>query len=225
MILLAGISSPDECTGDLLNAYAVNVVGTERFVRNVLSRQGRVLFFSSDVVYGESVNLVDENSPTNPLGDYAKMKDRIETTFRGFRHFKVFRLSYVLSSDNSYLAYLRKCAETDQVAEIFDPFYRKVVFLEDVLDAIESVVDRWSAFSGQIFNICGRESISRKDIADFYCTYINTGLRYRLREPDASFWRARPKTINIASLYFKDLIGRHPLGIAEAMIRMAKMEC
>jgi len=41
------------------------------------------LFLSSDVVYGNTIESVDENSKTNPFANYAKMKDEVEKTFNG----------------------------------------------------------------------------------------------------------------------------------------------
>jgi len=189
-----------------------------------MKRGAKILFFSSDVVYGNTVNVVDESSETDPFGNYAQMKDEVEKTFFNEKNFKVFRLSYVLSKEDKYLSYLKSCSNKNEVAEVFHPFSRKVVYIEDVLQAIENVLVKWDEFENQKFNICGDEDISRKDIADFYNGAIGDKLEYKIIEPDNKFWEARPKDINIISIYFEKLLGRKPTKIQDAINQIVKGE-
>ncbi|HIM74589.1 MAG TPA: NAD-dependent epimerase/dehydratase family protein [Campylobacterales bacterium] len=222
IIFLAAISSPDECNNNYEKAYKINVIGTKYFIQEVIRRGAKVLFFSSDVVYGNSLNKVDENTNTNPFGNYAKMKDEIEKEFQDEKNFKTFRLSYVLSTEDKYLSYLHDCINKNEVAEVFHPFSRKVIYIEDVLDAIENILHRWEEFDNQKFNICGNESISRKDIADYYNKEMKNTLKYLTIEPNESFWEARPKDINIESLYLERLLNREPMQIKEAINQIIK---
>lgn len=217
VILLAAISSPDECNNNYEKAYNVNVHGTKYFIKEALKKGSRILFFSSDVIYGNTIDKINENSKTKPFGNYAKMKDEVEKCFENEKNFKVFRLSYVLSKEDKYLSYLKNCVDKNEVAEVFHPFNRKVVYIEDVLEAIENILDKWDDFENQKFNICGDEDISRKDIADFYNEVIDNKLKYKTLEPDAKFWEARPKDINITSIYLERLLGREPIRIKKAI--------
>ena len=72
-------------------------------------------------------------------------------------------------------------------------------------------------YKNQKFNICGGEDISRKDIADFYSKAIEDKLKYKIIQPDNKFWEARPKDINITSIYFEILLGRKPIKIKNAI--------
>ncbi|WP_428737615.1 NAD-dependent epimerase/dehydratase family protein [Sulfurimonas sp.] len=222
IIFLAAISSPDECNNNYEGAYKINVRGTIYFIKEALKRRARVLFFSSDVVYGDTVNEVNENSQTSPFGNYAKMKDKVEKTFFNKKNFKVFRLSYVLSNEDKYLSYLKNCIDKNEIAEVFHPFSRKVVFIEDVLEAIENIFKKWNEFDNQKFNICGEFDVSRKDIADFYNKAVGDGLNYNLLKPDEKFWEARPKDINITSLYLEKLLNRKPVTIEDAINKIVK---
>lgn len=217
IIFLAAISSPDICNREYEKAYNINVVGTKYFIKETIKRGGKVLFFSSDVVYGNTTKEVYEDDRTNPFGKYAKMKDEIEKEFEGEKNFKVFRLSYVLSSEDKYLSYLKSCADNNGIAEVFDPFYRKVVYIEDVLNAIENILVKWEKFDNQKFNICGEENISRKNMADFYNVAIGNKLKYETLVPNDEFWKARPKDINICSRYLEQLLGRKPTNISDAI--------
>ncbi len=224
IIFLAAISSPDICNNNYDEAYKVNVIGTKSFIEEAIKKGAKVLFFSSDVVYGNTIENVDEDSKTNPFGNYARMKDEIEKAFENEKNFKVFRLSYVLSKEDKYLSYLKNCVDKNEVAEVFHPFSRKVVYIEDVLEAIENILAKWDDFENQKFNICGEEDISRKDIADFYNKATANKLEYKILEPDDSFWEARPRDINITSIYLEKLLDRKPTKIKNAINQIVRGE-
>jgi len=217
VIFLAAVSSPDVCNNNYEDAYSINVIGTKYFLNKAIKKGAKVLFFSSDVVYGNTTEVVNENSVTSPFGNYAKMKDEIEKAFENEKNFKTFRLSYVLSKEDKYLSYLQSCIDKNEVAEVFHPFSRKVIYIEDLLEAIENILIRWSDFDNQKFNICGKEDISRKDIADFYKRATGSLLSYSIIEPNENFWEARPKDINITSLYLENLLNRRPTKIKDAI--------
>lgn len=224
IVFLAALSSPDICNNNYNQAYKVNTIGTKYFIEEAIKRGAKVLFFSSDVVYGNTIEKVDENSKTNPFGNYAKMKDEVEKAFEGEKNFKAFRLSYVLSKEDKYLSYLKSCTDKNELAEVFHPFTRKVIYLEDVLEAIENILVKWDEFENQKFNICGDEEISRKDIADFYNEEVGVKLRYKIIEPNDKFWDARPKDINITSIYFEKLLGRKAIQIKDAIQKIVNGE-
>lgn len=224
IVFLAAISSPDECNNNYKESYKINVEGTKYFIQNAIEKDAKVLFFSSDVVYGNTQDRVDENSPTNPFGNYAKMKDEVEKFFINEKNFKVFRLSYVLSKEDKYLSYLKNCVEKNEEAEVFHPFNRKVIYIEDLVESIENVLVKWKEFDNQKFNICGDENISRKDIADFYNESIGNRLKYKIIEPNDNFWEARPKDINITSIYLQKLLGKKPTVIKDAINKIINGE-
>lgn len=95
VLLAAAISAPDICAREHERAWSVNVTGTSEFINRVMKRGGRVIFFSSDTVYGEISDEFDEASPCDPSGEYAEMKREIEKQFLDNSLFKVIRLSYV----------------------------------------------------------------------------------------------------------------------------------
>jgi len=224
IIFLAAISSPDECNKNYERSYKINVTGTKYFIKQAIKQKSKILFFSSDVIYGNRTEEVDENSKTDPFGNYAKMKEEVEKYFLDEVNFKVFRLSYVLSFEDKYLSYLRKYVESNSIADVFHPFYRKIIYIDDLLTAIESILLHWQVFKNQKFNICGEKQISRKKIADLYNSFICGELNYNIIEPDEVFWQARPKEINITSQYINKLLGYKPLSIDLAIKKIVKEE-
>ncbi len=219
IVFLAAISSPDLCDNQTEHAYAVNVKGTSHFIEKALYRQAKVLFFSSDTVYGRRNQIVNELSLTNPLGNYAKMKREVELKFLDRENFKVFRLSYVFSKDDKFTKYICQCSEKGQAAEIFHPFYRNIVFIEDLIDAIGLMFQNWEQTKSKVVNICGNESLSRVDLAAYYEELVNDSFNFTVTEPPPAYFEARPQVIQMSSLYLPDLLGRDPMKIKEAVLR------
>jgi len=219
VVLLAAISSPDLCANKYDLAYAVNVSGTAYFIEQCLARKAKVLFFSSDTVFGECAVQVDETSDVNPIGPYANMKRVVESRFAGEIDFKTLRLSYVFSREDKFTSYLHKCALSEVEAEIFRPILRRVVYLNDVLGAIKALCESWSVVDAQVINACGPDLLSREDIATMYQEEVNAALRLKISEPTEAFFAARPKCINMGSGVFSRVIGYEPTAIRQAMRR------
>ena len=53
VIFTAAVSGPDKCAAEYDFCWSVNVTGTIYFIRKALNRNCRVLFFSSDAVFGD----------------------------------------------------------------------------------------------------------------------------------------------------------------------------
>jgi dTDP-4-dehydrorhamnose reductase len=220
VIHLAAISSPDICKKEYDMAYRINVTGTSYFISKCLEKNARVLFFSSDAVYGESPKKTskpfDENSPCKPIGEYAEMKRLIEKEFLGKPGFKVFRPSYMFSREDKFTSYLAECAKKHTAAEAYAGFYRNTVYLRDVLVAVEMLMQKWDEFDNPIFNLCGPELISRAELAKMYRHIVNKSLIMKEKEAPRGFFDARAKIIKTKSLYLKRLLG-NPAHIKEAM--------
>ena len=217
VIFLAAISSPDHCLENYNDAFDINVKGTKYFIDKALSRNSRVLFFSSDIVYGESRVVVDENTKRKPVGSYGEVKAKIENTFLNRKNFKVFRLSYVLSSKDKFVKYLVNCMDSKEVAEIYDPLDRSVVHLDDVIDSIIEVSRQWSEFCPSVVNMAGPSLTSRKDIANYVSELFPGDLKFNVVTPDEKFYDARPKVINMKSIHITGLLKRNTTTIKQAL--------
>jgi dTDP-4-dehydrorhamnose reductase len=217
IILLAGISSPDLCNKQYQYSFKINVIGTIEFISCCLKKGARVLFFSSDTIYGNSKERNDENIfPTNPIGEYGNMKLLVEKYFRGEPNFKSFRLSYVFSWNDKFMIYLRECFEREITAEIYDPLIRKVVYIEDLISCIINIHKGWEKFNNQYFNICGPDYLSRVEIANYFIQNIGH-LNLKIIKPDNDFFKARPPKINFNSLNSTLLLGKNFTPISEAI--------
>lgn len=216
VLVTAAISAPDVCANEQERAWAVNVTGTSGFISKVMERGGYVIFFSSDTVYGERDNEFDEQASCRPAGEYAEMKHEVEKRFFGNPLFKSIRLSYVFSSEDKFTKYLVGCVERDEEAEIFHPFYRAVIHRDDVVQGALALAQRWDEFPQRAINFGGPVVLARTEFAKILHDTALPNLRFRVTQPDADFFRNRPRVIRMESPVLAALLGRlsHTLGEA-----------
>jgi dTDP-4-dehydrorhamnose reductase len=220
VFLTAAISAPDICANEHDRAWGVNVTGTSEFIINVMDRGGRVVFFSSDTVYGERSNTFDETAESNPAGEYAEMKSEVEKRFLGNPLFKSIRLSYVFSREDKFTKYLIGCEERGEEADLFHPFCRAIVHRDDVVDGALALADRWDEFPQQVINFGGPEVLSRIDFAECLKSAGIPSLRFKVTEPEEAFFKNRPKIIAMTSPVLSNLLGRP----ARSLLDAAKIE-
>lgn len=216
VLLSAAISAPDICAREHSRAWAVNVTGTSEFITQVISRNARVVFFSSDTVYGEHGDAFDETAKCNPAGEYAEMKAEVEKRFFGNQLFKSIRLSYVFSREDKFTKYLSGCAERGEEAELFHPFYRAIVHRNDVVEGALALAQRWDEFPQQVINFGGPEVLSRIDFAEYLQDIALPSFRFRVTEPGDEFFKNRPRVIAMSSAILPKLLGRPSRTLAEA---------
>lgn len=217
ILLSAAISAPDICANQHDYAWQVNVEGTTEFIRTTISQGGKVIFFSSDTVYGEQKSNFNEETKCNPSGEYAIMKHEIEERFKSSSLFKSIRLSYIFSRQDKFTKYLYSCTENNNVAELFHPFYRSVVYRNDVVEGVINLATKWGETPQQIINFGGPEVLSKIDIAQHIKQEALTGLEFSVIEPSESFFKNRPRIIAMSSPIFSTLLGRNPLKLTEAI--------
>lgn len=216
VFVAAALSSPDICSKEYDRAWAVNVTGTSAFISRAISRGARVIFFSSDTVYGERINEFDESTNCNPAGDYAIMKHEVEKRFLGNPSFKTIRLSYVFSREDKFTKYLCGCAERGEEAEIFHPFYRAVVHRDDVVKGALSLAMCWGEFPQSVINFGGPNVISRIEFAQAMKETVLPKLHFRKIEPQKEFFINRPSIIKMKSPLLESLLGRPACSLRQA---------
>jgi len=216
VLVTAAISAPDVCSREHERAWAVNVTGTSSFISKAISRGARIIFFSSDTVYGERADDFDETAACNPAGDYAVMKHEVESRFTGYPAFKAIRLSYVFSREDKFTKYLLGCAERGEEAEIFHPFYRAVVHRDDVVQGAIALARRWDEFPQFVINFGGPDVIARTELAQVLKDSVLPELRFRQIEPEPEFFANRPRVIQMKSPLLATLLGRPARTLREA---------
>jgi nucleoside-diphosphate-sugar epimerase len=217
VLLTAAISAPDICAREHIRAWAVNVTGTSELISGAIERGARVVFFSSDTVYGECEDEFDERAACKPAGEYAVMKHEVERRFSGNPSFKAIRLSYVFSREDKFTRYLTGCAQRNEEADLFHPFFRAIVHRDDVVAGALALGKRWDEFPEQVINFGGPQVLSRVDFAECLREAHLHDLRFKVTEPDSGFFMNRPRVIAMISPVFAKLLGRPPRSLRDAV--------
>lgn len=151
--------------------YEFNVTKTEKALSEILNGGARVVFASSDVVYGETAeSYVSEDTPINPHGEYANQKASIEMRFKDDANFLSLRISSVVG----YGSNLRKLLVRGGVVEIFDPVIRTPIHIND-LGVICSKLTRSNFredFPNGVLNVGGHVSMSNLEVATLESKYL-----------------------------------------------------
>jgi dTDP-4-dehydrorhamnose reductase len=217
VFLTSAISAPDLCANDLKKAWHLNVDSTSNLIEYIISRGGRVIFFSSDNVYGHCPDPFDESRNCNPVGEYGKMKQAVENHFAEDSAFKSIRLSYVFSRDDKFCRYILTCHEECKEADLFHPFYRAVVHRDDVIEGAIALANKWELTPQRFINFGGPGIVSRVDLAKHLKETVVPNLKYKVTEPSADFFMNRPRIIAMNSPIFAGLLGRLPRSISLAV--------
>ncbi len=202
IVFTAAISGPDQCAKEFDNCWKINVTGTEYFIREAIKKDCKVLFFSSDAVFGDIPGAIyDEGSKTLAVTPYGRMKKAVEDIFKEEPLFKAIRLSYVASAKDRFATYCFNCIRNGEVADIFHPFYRNVIVVSDVVDVVVYFAYNWDKYKPKFLNVAGKELVSRVRIADEFNRHFNNKLKYTISFPDESFFANRPRITQMKSLY------------------------
>ena len=202
IVFTAAISGPDQCAREFDECWKVNVIGTSFFIKEALIRKCKVLFFSSDAVYGNIPGLIyTEESKTEAYTPYGRMKKAIEDEFKNESLFKAIRLSYVASANDRFVSYCLTCLRDGVEAEIFHPFYRNVVVVSDVVNVVLFFVKHWEEYEPTFLNVAGKELVSRIRIADEINRLFDGRLKYYVSMPSDEFFNNRPAITQMKSIY------------------------
>lgn len=206
VIFTAAISGPDMCSNEFEKCWNINVTGTSFFIREAIKRDVKVLFFSSDAVFGDIPgHIYDEDSETQAYTAYGKMKKAVEDEFKASSLFKCIRLSYVASANDKFISYCLNCIHNGETADIFHPFYRSCTTVGDVIKAIIWLLNNWDVFRSFVLDVTSTELVSRIRMADELNRYFGNKLNYVVSKPDDSFFKNRPVVTQMKSRYLYNL--------------------
>ncbi|MCI8299539.1 MAG: sugar nucleotide-binding protein [Lachnospiraceae bacterium] len=202
VIFAAANLNAEDCDKNEKEVRKVNVSGTIRFISEALGQNKKVIYLSSDIVYGfDEHKIFDESSVPAPTSNYGRMKLEVEKYFENNKDFKSIRPSYVFSMEDKFVQYCKKCEETGAEVEIYHPYYRKFIPLFELCECIYQLIKRWEECDFHILNVCGNELISKIRIVDEINRIYKKNIYYKVIKPGAAYYKIRPAFLNITSLY------------------------
>ena len=203
VIYLSAISSPDTCSEHFEYSRRINVVNTSQMIETILEAGAIVLFASSDMVFGDSLDAVYEHSTPNPLSNYGQMKLEIEEQFKNHSNFFTMRPSYIFSIKDKFTRYLLDCIKKKESAKIYHPLTRSAISINCVIGFIMKFLEQPN-ICPEVINLAGPELLSRMKMAEAFKCQL--GLNYYLSEIPFDFKRIRPEIINMRSKFLQKLI-------------------
>lgn len=221
LLFLAAMSKPNDCASNPHEAWLINVVNTSRLVGAALEAGAKVVFFSSDTVYGNQRGPLTEHAPLLATEPYGKMKAAVEKTFADTAGFTSLRLSYVVSLEDPVTRYLYECAHHGRKGEMFSRYARNMVWIEDVIQTVLVLVDRLEKGqeSPPAINVGGSECTTRCQMAAALRDAGISSLEFLEMEPPEAFFAARPERIELDVSLMTSLLGRKPTSLKDAYAR------
>lgn len=202
LVFTAAVKALNVCENEHEKCWSINVIGTEYIIKKALQHHCKVIFFSSDTVYGaDQSKIYDESSETLPVSAYGKMKKTVEDLFKTNPLFKVIRPSYVVSHDDPFSAYCFDCIKQHNEAEIFHPYYRNCISVYDIVNVVLWLINHWDEYDFFALNVAGKELVSKIRIADELNRHLGNVLKYKIIRPDNVFYKSHPAVIQMKSLY------------------------
>jgi len=213
-IFLAGISSPEICSSDYDYAYKINVIKTLELINWLTKRSIRVIYCSSDAVFGNRGSIAHDEDNLDPIGEYAVMKMLVERSCADNRLVKIARFSYVLGGKDKFSEMLIESDLNGSLVKVFRNFDRNVVLLDDVLEGLAALIDKWTSIRFSSINFSGPKLISRVKLVEVIKRDILPNLIYEVIDAPSEFWISRAKSISTECKNFSIILGRKPRGIS-----------
>lgn len=218
LIFTAAVSSPDECEKKPDLAYKINVTSTNKVIEKAISIGMKVIFLSSDVVYSNCLErIITETTPPCSSKAYGEMKIEVENEFKNQTNLFVLRLSYVIAKTDKFTHYLTETISRGGMIELIHPLYRRVVYIDDVVNIIHKLVSKWPNSGLNLLNVGGPQLLSRYDLYCIYCSVLQKHYRHNFLNVSDGFFESRGKVIDMQSIWINEII--EPTYIKEAYNR------
>ena len=204
-IFLRSLSSPYKVALDPRKSNEINVVKTKKLISDLLNLGHRIIFASSDVVYGNTPNFAaSEKTPTAPYGLYATQKDYIEKEFLSDNNFASLRISLMTGVGSK----LRKALSENRPLQIPHPVFRSPIHVSFVVKAIETLAESKQnrfGLTGGVLNLGGSEFMSIYELAA--AEAVNCGAKKPVRvERSMIDQNSRPREVKLDSTLASDLL-------------------
>lgn len=178
IVHFAAVVGEPACSVDPQQAWSINVEGTKTVLATARkAKTGRFVFVSTCSNYGVAKpgEMADENSPLNPLSDYARAKVECENVVSSevpppestvLRLGTICGMSGRMRFDLLVSEMAKKCARREPI-EIFAPeAWRPFLHVVDAARAIEHILKASpNATARRVFNVVG-ENYQKRGLAD-----------------------------------------------------------
>lgn len=218
-VFLAAITSPDVCESNPDFAFSLNVDKTQKLLDWLTGHGVRVIFASSDTVFGGKCGIAYDGDSLQPMGEYANHKALIENFVYRNPLVKIMRLSYIFGNGDKFSKLVSRYEKSREKLDVFIGFERQVVLLDDVVLGVKNLIFKWDEFSFQNVNFCGPDLVDRCEIASLLKDKFFHEVHYNFVEAPESFWVGRVKSIHLDYSNFTKVLSRPPKSINQLKVR------
>lgn len=216
----AAMSKTPACQANPELARRCNVEVTRQLTE--LVGDGRIVFFSTDLIFDGRRGNYAENSPANPLHVYGETKVAAESAVRAHPRHLIVRtsLNYGVSptGDRSFAEEMLVAVRAGKTLSLFNDEFRSPITVEDTVAA---VLDLLSAGATGTYHVAGSERLSRWEIGELVAAH-HPELRGKLRPESLRSYSGPPRAPDTSLDCGKAarLLGRKVPGLKERLRKM-----
>ncbi|MFH2202154.1 MAG: SDR family oxidoreductase [Elusimicrobiota bacterium] len=184
----AAMARPDACEKDGKLARVLNVDAVEAAARGAAEAGARLIYISTDLVFDGKSPPYKEESPTNPLSFYAKLKLEGERRVRelcpaGLTLRMALIYGWKMAGTETFTGFMYRSFKSGRKVKLFTDQLRSALYVEDAAE----IIARLLALPGGaeacdgVLHMAGPQTISRLRFGELFCRIF--GLDRNLIEP------------------------------------------
>lgn len=217
----AAMSKPNDCEIEKDKCYEINVSATEYVVKACQQINARLIFMSSDMVFGNSGPYI-ETDATCPVNYYGESKVAAEKIVQASGlDYAIVRTVLVYGAklpgqQGTFLHWVLGNISQQKTIRIFTDQYRTACFVNDLFAGIDALV---STGEQGLFHICGKETFTPFEIARAVAKYhdLNEEFVQPVTSAEMPEVAIRPKRSTLSIEKAESVLGYKATPLSEAI--------
>lgn len=165
LIHCGALTDVEECEKDWHVAYTMNVRSTMRLANDIKRREKRMIFISTDLVFGGERGNYRETDVASPLSAYGWTKLIAEShVARAGAKNVILRAALVygkgVGERGGFVGWMRRDLEAGKGLRLYQDEYRTPLYVDNLVSVIREVIEKKI---GGLYHIAGMERINRYD--------------------------------------------------------------
>ena len=172
-IICSAITDIDRCKLNRSESDNINVLCTEKVIRECIRLEIKPVFISSEAVFDGKKGMYKENDSVNPITVYGQQKLEVETFIRkSCKSYLVVRISRAISSKWNNQGILKDFNDKVSKGQPIICIKNQRFSLTDADDIAESVIRAINKNMTGIYHISNNSNISRAELAKLYLSQV-----------------------------------------------------
>lgn len=165
LVHCAALTDVEQCEMNWHVAYTMNVRSTMRFADYIKRREKRIVFISTDLVFGGERGNYREPDTASPLSAYGWTKLIAEShVARSGSKNAILRAALVYGKGagerSGFVGWMRRDLEAGKTIRLYEDEYRTPLYVDNLVSVVCEVIEK---NIGGVYHIAGMERINRYD--------------------------------------------------------------